>query len=101
RLAHRQMLRLDRGRPPAPVPFRLPRGDAAAVGGQQGVVRCVPLRPLPAAAFEEEGAQFLLPGIERAGAHRPVALPLLARVYDAVDLREAFGRPRVYVGRTA
>jgi hypothetical protein len=54
----------------------------------EGGVRLVPVRPLPAAAFEEVRTELLLTGVERAHAERPRLLHRLERMEDVVHLDE-------------
>ena len=64
-LAHREVLRVDDGRPPAGVPLVLARHHGVAVLTEQGLVRAVPHRPLPADGLEEHRARGLLGGVHR------------------------------------
>ena len=82
--------RLDRrdrrgelGRPGVPL-GRLPLGRQL---GQQGGVGLVPVRPLPAARLEEDGAELALPGVERAD-------PQIARGHLAAPAGAGCRRPR-------
>jgi hypothetical protein len=85
-VAHRQVLGVDDGRPPARVPLGGPDRHAACVLVQELPVRLVPVRPLPAGRLEEHGVQLDLPRVEGAEPDLPVRRPLLRGVHDAVGL---------------
>ena len=96
-VAHREVLGVDDRRPPARLPFGLAGHDLPAEFREQIHVRAVPERSLPAGGLEEDRLQFAFARVERAEPDVPVALPLLARVDDAVGLVEPLGRARLDV----
>ena len=83
------MLRVHDRRPPACLPLRLAAPDAIAVLLEQGCVRLVPVRALPAGDLEEHGPERALPLVEGREADVAVRLPLLGRVDDPIGLVEA------------
>jgi hypothetical protein len=79
----------------------LARHHAVAVLVQQAAVGLVPHRPFPADRLEEERAQLDLAVVHRREPLVAVALPLLARVDDAVGLVERLAGARLDVRASA
>ncbi len=75
----------DDGRPVARRPLV---GDGDGTTFDERGVGLVPLGPLPAGGLQEEGAEFLLAGVEGAGAQGPGRAGRLEGMEDVVDLDE-------------
>ena len=90
-LAQVEMLCIGDGAPPAGIPFVSAVFDAVFL--DEIGVRFVPVRPLPAARLEIEGAELVSAGLRRAAGHIATRCPLFSWVHDPVGLVEVLVGP--------